>query len=239
MVFGVFESGLVAVVAVGDDELSVGHGGGEQIDGRRVADAPEAVEHAVFVGDFGFGWACVFVENLFHAAGGVRVEHEDLAEVGAGGLEQVETVALGLAEGLLVAEDDLLGVVVEPAESDKSAAFFHHVGAGNLEALRVGEDAGVFFLDEDFLFAPGAEVARGAGIDVFAALGVEELRQAEDDAHQIVGAALVVGLLHGGGDFVVGLGDYVVQPDDGGIVAPGAKWIDAGHTEGLAPRSNC
>ena len=41
------------------------------------------------------------------------------------------------------------------------------------------------------------EVARRAGIDVLAALGVKEFRQAEDDADQIVGAALVVGLLHG------------------------------------------
>ena len=65
------------------------------------------------------------VEDLLHAAGGVRVEHEDLAEVGAGGLEQVEPVALGLGEGLLVAEDDLLGVVVELAEGDKAAAFLH------------------------------------------------------------------------------------------------------------------
>ena len=76
---------------------------------------------------------------------------------------------------------------------------------------------------------------RRAGIDALAALGVEELRQAENDAHQIVGAALVVGLLHGGGDLVVGLGDHVIQADGGGIVAPGAKGINAGHAEGLAP----
>jgi hypothetical protein len=80
------------------------------------------------------------------------------------------------------------------------------------------------------------EVAGGAGVDAFAALGIEEFGQAEDDANQVVGAALVVGLLHGRGDFVVGLGDHVFKPDCGGIVAPGAKWINAGHEEGLAPR---
>ena len=34
---GVIERGLVAVVAVGNDELLVGHGGGQQADGRRIA----------------------------------------------------------------------------------------------------------------------------------------------------------------------------------------------------------
>ena len=194
------------------------------------------MEDAVLVGDFGFGGAAAVVENLLHAAGGVGVEHEDLAEVGVGGLEQVEAVAFGLGKGLLVAEDDLLGVVVELAEGDKAAPLLDDFGAGDAETLRVGEDAGVFFLDEDALFAPGAEVAGGAGIDALSAFGIEEFREAEDDAHQIEGAALVVGLLHGGRDLVVGLGDDVVQANCGGIVAPGAKWINAGHTEGLAPR---
>jgi hypothetical protein len=120
----------------------------------------------------------------------------------------------------------------------KAAPLLHDFGSGNLEALRVGEDAGGLFLGQNALLAPGAEVARRAGIDVLAALGVEELRQAQNDAHQVVGAALVVGLLHGRRDLVVGLGDHVIQPDGGGIVAPGAKWINAGHAEGLALRSN-
>ena len=119
--FGVIERGLVAVMAVGDDELLVGHGGGEQADGGRIADAPEAVQNAVLVGDFGVGGTAAVVENLLHAAGRVGVEHEDLAEVRVGGLEQVEAVAFGLGERLLVAEDDLLGVLVELAEGDKAA----------------------------------------------------------------------------------------------------------------------
>ena len=80
-----------------------------------------AVQHAVLVGDLGIGGACAVVENLLDAAGRVGVEHEDLAEVGVRGLEQVEPVALGLAERLLVAEDDLFGVVVQLAEGDEAA----------------------------------------------------------------------------------------------------------------------
>ena len=115
-----------------------------------------AMQDAVFVGDFGVGGAVAFVENLFDAAGGIGVEHEDLAEVGVRGLEQVEAVALGLGERLLVAEDNLLGVVVELAERDEAAAFLDLISPRNAEALGVGEDAGVFLLDQNALFAPGA-----------------------------------------------------------------------------------
>jgi hypothetical protein len=83
---------------------------------------PQPVEHAVLVGDLGFGGAVAVVENLLDAAGGVGVEHEDLPEVRVRGLEQVEPVALGLGEGLLVAEDHLFGVVVQLAEGDESRA---------------------------------------------------------------------------------------------------------------------
>jgi hypothetical protein len=127
--FAVVQRGLVAMMAVGDDELLVGHRGGQQADGRRVADR-HRVQDAVLIGDFGFGGAVAVVENLLHAAGGVGVEHEDLAEVRVGGLQQVKPVALGLGEGLLVAEDDLLGVVVELAESDEAAALLHDALGG-------------------------------------------------------------------------------------------------------------
>ena len=233
---GVIEGGFIAMVAVGDDELLVVHGGDEEADGGGVGDAPEAVKDAVFVGDLGFGGAVLVVEDLFHAAGGIGVEHEDLAEVGMGGFEQVEAVALGLGQGLLMAEDNAIGVVMEAAEGDKAAAFLDYVAARNFEALGIGEDAGVFFLDQDAVLAPLGEIVRGTGVDAFTALGIEELREPEDDAHQVVGAALVVGLLHGRRDFVIGLGDYVAEPDSGRIVAPGAEWINAGHTEGLAPQ---
>ena len=235
VLLGVVEGGFVAVMAVGDDELLVGHGGGQQADRGRVADAPEAVKNAVLVGDFGLGGAVAVVEDLLDASGGVGVEHEDLSEVGAGGFEEVEAVVFGLGEGLLVAEDDLLGVLVELAEGNKTSPLLHNFRSGNLETLRIGEDAGVLLLGEDALLAPGGEVACGAGIDAFALFRVKEFRQSEDDADQIVRAALVVSLLHGRGDLVVGLGDGVFEADRGGIVTPGAKWINAGHERGLAP----
>ena len=49
--FGVGDGGLVAVMAVGDDELFVGHGGEEKINDVRVSDLPDAMDDVVLVGD--------------------------------------------------------------------------------------------------------------------------------------------------------------------------------------------
>src|SRR6202041_2936527 len=127
-----------------------------------------------------------------------------------------------LGESLLVAEDDLVGVIVQLAQGDEAAPLLNRFGSGYLETLRIGEDARVFFLDQDGLFAPGAKIAGGAGVDALATLGVEKLGQSEDDADQIEGAALVVSLLHGRRNLVVRLGDDVVEAYSGWIVAPGA-----------------
>ena len=163
----------------------------------RIADTPDAMQDAIFVGNFSIGGACVIVENLFHAAGGIGVKHEDLAEVGAGGLEQVEAIAFGLGERLLVAEDHLVGIFMKAAEGDEAAAFFDLVGSGDAEALGVGEDAGIAFLDENGLFAPCLEIAAGAGVDALASLGIKKFGQSQNNADQVVGAALVISLLHG------------------------------------------
>src|SRR5271165_3083213 len=122
-------------------------------------------------------------------------------------------------------EDYVVGVVVEFAQGNKSVALFYFAGARNVEALRVRKDAGRFLLDQDTLLAPCAEVTRRARINAFPTLGIEEFRQAEDDAHQVIRAALVISLLHRRGDLVVGLRHYVVQPDSGRIVSPGAERI--------------
>src|SRR5258708_15598777 len=108
------------MVAVGDDELLVGHGRGEHANRRGIADAPEPVEDIVLIGDFGVGWSVALVEDFFHASGWVGVEHENLAKMRVRGLEQVEPVAFWLGKRLLMAEDDLLRVVVELAKGDKA-----------------------------------------------------------------------------------------------------------------------
>ena len=69
------------------------------------------------------GAAAVGAEDEFLGGeGGVGVEHVDLLAVGAGGFEEGEAVGLVFGEGLLVAIDDLVGVVVEVAKGDEAAA---------------------------------------------------------------------------------------------------------------------
>ena len=57
MLFGVVERRFVAVVAVGNDELFVGHGACEQADYGRIADTPYAVQDVVLVGGFSISGA--------------------------------------------------------------------------------------------------------------------------------------------------------------------------------------
>ncbi len=127
-----------------------------------------------------------------------------------GGFKQVQPVAFGLGKGLFVAKDHLVGVVVQLAQGDESAPLFHHIRPRHLESLRVGEDAGRFLLNQNALFAPGAEVARRPGVDTFVSLGIEEFRQTKDDPDQVEGTALVISLLHGRRDFVIRLGNHIV-----------------------------
>ena len=56
---GVGDGGLVAVVAVGDDELLIGHGGGDEVDEIGVGELPDAVDYTVFVGDGEVGFFVV------------------------------------------------------------------------------------------------------------------------------------------------------------------------------------
>jgi hypothetical protein len=220
-------------MAVGDDELLVFHRRREDVDRAGIADAGEAVEHAELVGDLDVAARRRAEEQALGGLGGVGVEHEYLPEVGAGGAQQVEPVGHGPGERLLVPEDNPLAVVGEFAEGDEAAPLDHGaIARGNGEALGVGEDAGVLFPGEHALGAPLGEVAGGAAVDAVGLAGrvvVEELGQAEDDPDQVVRAALVVGLLHGGRDLVVGLGDDIFKPDPRGIVTERSEGIDTGH----------
>ncbi len=132
-------------------------------------------------------------------------------------LKRAQAVGLVLGEGLLVAVDDLVGVVVEVAEGDEAAALADFVGVGDGVGLGVAVEGGLGFFGEDVLAAPGAQGVGGAGVDVCSlqsGVGRGNVL-AEDDADEVVGAGLVVALLHGGGDLVVGLGDDVFHVDAG------------------------
>src|SRR6185437_614926 len=128
--------------------------------------------------------------------------HINLLAVGAGGLEEAHAVGLVLGEGLLVTVDDLVGVVVEVAEGDETAALAYLVGMGDGVGLGVAVERGFAFFGEDVVLAPVAEGFGGAGVNIFF-FGVAGELLAQDDADEIVGAGFVVAVLHGGGDLVV------------------------------------
>ena len=179
----------------------------------------------------GWGFAWGVEEEVVDLGFGVGVEHVDLLAVGAGGLEEGEAVGLVLGEGLLVAVDDLVGVVVELAEGDEAAAFADFAAPWDRVGLGVDVEGwlGLFF--EDAFAAEVVECGGGAGVDVGAGFGVGGEVFAEDDADEVVGAGRVVGVLHGRGDLVVGLGDDVGEVDAGGIVTESAEGKQAGHLD--------
>ena len=118
-----------------------------------VGELPDAVNYAVLVGYCQVGGVCVEIfrasgfvgseDEFFGGEGGIGVEHVDLLAVGAGGLEEGEAVGLVLGKGLLVAVDDLCGVIVEVAEGDEAAALAGLVGSGNGVGLGVAVDGGL------------------------------------------------------------------------------------------------
>ena len=147
-----------------------------------------------------------------------------------------------LGEGLFVPVDDFVGVVVEVAEGDEAAALLDLIGVGDGVGLGVAVEGWFGLFAEDVVLAPVFEGLGGAGVDVVGLLaGGEEVLGlgvagevfAEDDADEVVGAGVVVALLHLRGDLVVGLGDDVFHMDAGDVVAECAEGVDTGHAVGV------
>lgn len=127
-----------------------------------------------------------------------------------------------------MAVDNLVGVVVEVAEGDEAAPLAGFGCTWNDVGLGVAIDGGHGFFGEDALAAPVVEVLGCAGVDVILVV-VAGLVFAKNDTDEVVGAGLVVTLLHGGGDLVVGLSDDSLQIDAGGVVTEGAERVKASH----------
>ena len=117
---GVGAGGLVAVVAVGDQELGIGELGLDGLDDRRVVDPPDAVDGAVGVGGLAPRLA---LSRRFEVGPGVAlVEGEDGGEVVAGGLGQAQAILLGAGLRALVRADQAGAVVGDANAAEESAA---------------------------------------------------------------------------------------------------------------------
>ena len=217
---------LVAVVAVGDQQLGVPgrrlHGG----DRVSVFDAPDAVDGAVVVGDLSPGRAGgVGREGPPCALLGIGVEREDGGEVGSGGPGQAQAVLLGSGMGPLVRPDATGTVGLDP-DSREEAPARQAASVRRRVVLRVGPDGGLAVAREHPLQLPRFDQLAGRRVGV-----AVTLRQVERD--HVEGRALhQLGAL-GGVDHVVGGSDDVLEPSHHGrVVVERAKGLDVGHGGG-------
>ena len=99
----------------------------------------------------------------------------------------------------------------------------------DLEVLVVDVERLGGIADQHVVGLPVAQEGGGAGVAVLA-VAVAGLLLVEDEADDVVGAAVVEGLLQRGVDDVVGRGDHVAEGADAAqVVAVSAERADVGH----------
>jgi uncharacterized RDD family membrane protein YckC len=230
----VAQAGLVAVMAVGDEDGPGAEQASDGADGVLVADGPQAADDAEVVGRLqGQGPLGHGVEVLHDLVLGVGVKAEDGAEVHGGGVGEAEAVGLGAGQGLLVRVDAALAEGLEAHARHEAAAGV--ALALDLEVLVVGVQGAGRVLDDDVLALPVAQEGGGAGVAI-AGLVVAGLFLVEVEADDVVGAALVEGVLQRRVDDVVGWSDDVAEGADAAqVIAERPESTDLGHR--ILPRS--
>jgi hypothetical protein len=219
--------GLVAVVAVGDQQLRPGQRLGHRRGGLRVGDPPQAVAGAVLVDHLARG--CVEV-RLHRSPGGVLrvvVEREDRREVGLRGAGEPEAVLLRAGVRALVRADPAGAVVLDLHAGEEAVA---GPGAAVGAGVVLGErpQRGLPVADEDAVALPVGERPRRVLVGV--AVGAREV-----DLHGVVGGAgdergalLVVD------DVVRRRRDGLEAADGVEVVVDRAEGLDVGHAAAQA-----
>src|SRR5258708_39842721 len=112
------------MMAVGDDQLLIGHGLLDGLYVVRICNYPQAVNYSVFIGEFGnrSSGGLRFVENFFYALMRVGIQHKKLARVRASVAKQFEAIGLWTRESMFVAENEAGGIFLEPACANDTAA---------------------------------------------------------------------------------------------------------------------
>ncbi len=237
---GIGARGLIAVVAVGDQQLGVARRGLHRGDDRLVGDPPQAVDGALRVG--GLAPRRLRGDRLERPprrAGGVGVEREDRRHVGARGARQAQPVLLRARVRALVRAHPPRPVLLDAHPAEEPAPGLRHpVGAG--VPLRVRPDRGLRVAHHGALQLPALEQLSGHPV------GIGELAL---DALLPVGAALAGGGRPGeihrdhvergardqrgplrGVDHVVGRGHDVAEGSDHGeVVVQRAQGLNVSH----------
>src|SRR5258707_14017855 len=96
------------MMAVGDDQLLIGHGLLDGLYVVRICNYPQAVKYSVFIGEVGNrgSGGMRFVENFFYALMRGGIQHKKFARVGASVAKQVEGIGLWTRESMFVAGND-------------------------------------------------------------------------------------------------------------------------------------
>src|SRR5260370_11738586 len=139
------------MVAVGDNQLLIGHSALDTLEVIWLRNHPQAMNHAVFVGEFGnrSGGGLRFVENFFHLLLRIGIQHEKLSGVEASLAKQFETVGLGAGKRVFVAENNASGIVLEPACANEAATGTFFATSVHYELMRVGMESGCGLLQDD------------------------------------------------------------------------------------------
>src|ERR1700746_575174 len=228
------------MVAVGDDQLLIGHGILDGVDVARICHYPQAVNHAIFVGEFGNwrGGGLRLVKNLFDALLWIGIQHEKLAGVHARMAKQFEAVGLWAGESMFVAENDAGGIFFEPACANEAAARALFGRSGNSELLRIGVESRGGILKDEVIANPLVYFVRSAGVDIILRRIVRE-NAALFDGDQILRVHGVVFGLALGRNLVVGLGEDAVEGSELRIETVRAKWEYLGHEFSDALQHDC
>lgn len=197
---GEVAGGLVAVVAVGDEEDLVAECFLDGGDGLGVVEFPEVVGETVVAFDFDLGGAESVFDGVSYLVVGVHVHELDGFEVGVGGAHEVEAVCFGFGEGFFVGFDGLV-VGVEFEEDEEAVHGFFVAFDGVVDA--VGVDGGCGGGGEDVVLLPLVEEGGGSGVAVVG-VGVGGFDFVEDESDEVVGVVVVELLLEFVVDDVVG-----------------------------------
>jgi len=150
--------------------------------------------------------------------------------------EEFEAVGLRAGERVLVAKDNAGGIFLEFSRANETAASKTLLSVGDGVLLCVGVEAGARVGDNDLFADPALQRVGRAGVNIFFdfSIGHAGGRVAGKDAalfdgDEVVRVGGVILVLHGGGDFVVRLGENAVVGDFAGVVAVRGKGVDLGH----------
>ncbi len=222
--------GLVAVVAVGDQQLGAGEALDHRGDDGRVGDPPDAVDGAVGVGDLAPGLGRE--GGLDQRPGVLGREREDRREVQVRGPRQFEPVDERAGVGALVGADGAGLVVLDPDPDEDAVAGVRGAVGGDV-VLRQRPDRILVVGDQHALGAPGVDPPRRVLVRIAdrparGILRIERLRQI--DRHRVVGRAIQQPHPLGRVDHVIRRrGDPVEPPDLPEVVVQGSERFDVGH----------